>query len=64
MQLKLQGKRIYLSVDLFRITTIANKSDKFTLWDDRHKSGEVEGTQHDSGHFDIALELADYISKK
>lgn len=30
-------------------------------WDDRMKKNEVKNTQHDSGHFDIALELARYI---
>lgn len=30
-------------------------------WTDRHKAGEKKGTQHDAGHFDIALELARYI---
>lgn len=30
-------------------------------WDERHKAGETKGTQHDSGHFDIALELALYV---
>ena len=30
-------------------------------WDERHKSGEIKGTQHDSSHFDIAIELARYI---
>ena len=30
-------------------------------WDIRHKDGEMKGTQHDSRHFDIALELARYI---
>lgn len=33
-------------------------------WDERHKSGELKGSQHDSGHFDIALELANYIVSK
>ena len=32
-------------------------------WDQRHKEGEYAGTQHDTRHFDIAIELADYISK-
>lgn len=32
-------------------------------WDIRHKPGEYKGTQHDSGHFEIALELAVYISQ-
>ncbi len=31
-------------------------------WDERHKDGEIEGTQHDGGHFDIALELAYYVA--
>ena len=30
-------------------------------WDKRHKQGETKGTQHDKGHFDIALELAVYV---
>lgn len=33
-------------------------------WDERHKKGELKGTQHDSAHFDIAIELAKYISCK
>ena len=32
-------------------------------WDERHKTGEHKGTQHDVGHFDIALELARYVVK-
>ena len=32
-------------------------------WDARHKAGELEGTQHDSTHFDIAVELAYFVSK-
>ena len=31
-------------------------------WDARMKKNQVKGTQHDSGHFDIALELARYIA--
>lgn len=31
-------------------------------WDERHKKGQLKGTQHDSGHFEIALELANYIA--
>ena len=27
-------------------------------WDQRKKEGQTKGTQHDTGHFDIALELA------
>ncbi len=33
-------------------------------WDERHKQGQTEGTQHDAGHFDIALALAEYVSKR
>lgn len=32
-------------------------------WDMRIKEGQRNGTQHDTGHFDIALALADYVSK-
>ena len=27
-------------------------------WDERRKAGELKGTQHDAGHFDIAFRLA------
>ena len=30
-------------------------------WDERVKKNQIKHTQHDSGHFDIALELARYI---
>lgn len=33
-------------------------------WDERHKEGEIKGTQHDAGHFDIALELACYVAER
>lgn len=33
-------------------------------WDRRHVEGEIAGTQHDPRLFDIAIELADYISNK
>lgn len=32
-------------------------------WDARMKKNQVKNTQHDSGHFDIALELARYVAK-
>ena len=31
-------------------------------WNQRHVEGEYAGTQHDTRHFDIAIELADYVS--
>ena len=33
-------------------------------WDERKKDGQIVGTQHDAGHFDIAIELARYISEQ
>ena len=31
-------------------------------WDARVKEGQKKDTQHDPGHFDIALELACYVA--
>ncbi len=31
-------------------------------WDERKKKHQTKGTQHDAGHFDIAIELAVYIA--
>jgi len=31
-------------------------------WNQRHKEGELAKTQHDTSHFDIALELANYVT--
>ena len=33
-------------------------------WDKRHKDEELKGTQHDSLHFDIAIELAYYVTEQ
>ena len=33
-------------------------------WDQRHKKGEKAGTQHDVGHFEIALALAEYLAER
>lgn len=32
-------------------------------WDSRLKEGQIKDTQHDAGHFNIALALADYVSE-
>ena len=32
-------------------------------WDKRRKEGDYTGTQHDTGHFDIALALAEYLAR-
>lgn len=33
-------------------------------WDERHRKSETKGTQHDTWHFDIALELARYVAEQ
>jgi uridine phosphorylase len=33
-------------------------------WNERHAHGETKGTQHDVGHFDIALELSRAVCEK
>lgn len=33
-------------------------------WDKRRKEGEIKGSQHDAGHFDIALALAKFIAER
>jgi hypothetical protein len=33
-------------------------------WTERREKNQVKGTQHDVGHFDIALELAAYVADK
>ena len=33
-------------------------------WTDRKEKGQIEHTQHDPGHFDIALALAEYVVDK
>ncbi|MBQ8398265.1 MAG: nucleoside phosphorylase [Clostridia bacterium] len=32
-------------------------------WDARRKEGQIAHTQHDAGHFDIALALADFVTE-
>jgi uridine phosphorylase len=33
-------------------------------WDERRKAGQIKHTQHDAGHFDIALELAVSVTER
>lgn len=33
-------------------------------WTDRKEKGQIEHTQHDPGHFDIALALAEYVASR
>jgi uridine phosphorylase len=57
----LQAMCYFRGLDLYMFFTSGDLLDA-PKWDERHKSGEFEGTQHDSGHFDIALELALYVA--
>ena len=33
-------------------------------WTERRRKGQIRDTQHDSGHFDIALALAEYVATR
>lgn len=33
-------------------------------WDKRHEDGEIDGTQHDAKHFEIALALAEFLCNR
>ena len=33
-------------------------------WDARRREGQIKDTQHDPGHFDIAIALAEYVSTR
>ncbi len=46
--------------DLYYFLTSGDLLDAPT-WDQRHKEGEYAGTQHDTRHFDIAIELANSL---
>ena len=50
----------FRGLDLYYFLTSGDLLDA-PEWDERHEEGEYKGTQHDSRHFDIALELASYI---
>ena len=51
----------FRGLDLYMFFTSGDLLDA-PEWDRRTKDGEFEGTQHDTGHFDIALELARFVS--
>lgn len=57
----LQG---YCDHDVLKLYVFFTSGDLLDApqWDTRCKAGQVEGTQHDAGHFDIAIALADYVS--
>ena len=58
----LQAMCDFRGLELYTFFTGADLLDA-PEWDIRHKNGEIKGTQHDAGHFDIALELAVYIAE-
>ena len=53
----------FRNLDFYTFFTSGDLLDS-PKWDERHKNGEIEGTQHDSTHFDIAIELAVYACNK
>lgn len=52
----------FRELELYYFLTSGDLLDAPT-WDERRVPGEYAGTQHDPRHFDIAIKLADYISK-
>ena len=58
----LQAMCDFRGLDLYQFLTSGDLLDA-PEWDERCKEGEIKGTQHDSGHFEIALELARFISE-
>ena len=56
----LQAMCAFRGLNLYMFFTSGDLLDA-PEWDVRHKKGEKSGTQHDVGHFDIALELARYV---
>lgn len=59
----LQAVCNFRSLNLYMFFTSGDLLDA-PEWDKRHKDEELKGTQHDSLHFDIAIELACYVTKK
>lgn len=53
----------FRNVELYVFFTSGDLLDS-PKWDRRHIDGDIKGTQHDSTHFDIAIELANYVSDK
>ena len=56
----LQAMCDFRGLDLYTFFTSGDLLDA-PKWDARRKEGQTEGTQHDAGHFNIALELARYV---
>ena len=58
----LQAMCDFRGIDLYAFFTSGDLLDA-PEWDARRREGETTGTQHDVGHFDIALALADYVAE-
>ena len=58
----LQAVCDFRGVDFYTFFTSGDLLDA-PKWDMRQTKGQVKHTQHDAGHFDIALELALYVAQ-
>lgn len=58
----LQAMCDFKGLDLYAFFTSGDLLDA-PEWDARQKDGKTAGTQHDAGHFDIALALARYVTE-
>lgn len=58
----LQAMCLFRGLDLYMFLTSGDLLDA-PEWDARHERGEYTGTQHDTRHFEIALELADFVCR-
>lgn len=56
----LQAMCAFRGLNLYTFFTSGDLLDA-PKWNPRRKEGQTKGTQHDAGHFDIALELARYV---
>lgn len=59
----LQAMCNFRGLSLYQFFTSGDLLDA-PKWDERRKDDDINGTQHDSGHFDIALELAYYVASQ
>ena len=58
-----QAMCTYRGLQLYAFFTSGDLLDA-PKWDARMKEGQVRHTQHDPGHFEIALALAQYVSER
>ena len=59
----LQAMCDFRALELYMFLTSGDLLDA-PEWDARRKENDVTGTQHDAGHFDIALELAVAVAER